>query len=185
VPQILEELLDTLAEIARDVPIVLPLHPRTRRQVEACGLGERIASGVGSVPSRGLVGLEPLSYLQMLETMAAAAFVLTDSGGIQEETTALGVPCVTLRENTERPITVSEGTNVLAGLARRDILAGLAEAQRKARDGHVPERWDGRAGERIVATLRTVATRGTERRRPVPSGGYGGLRDPAPRALTP
>jgi UDP-N-acetylglucosamine 2-epimerase (non-hydrolysing) len=162
VPEVLAELLGSLAEIARDVPVILPLHPRTRRQIEACGLGDRItnaACGTPPVPGRGLVGLEPLSYLEMLETMASAAFVLTDSGGIQEETTALGVPCVTLRENTERPITVSEGTNVLAGLSRRNILAGLAEARRKARDGRVPELWDGRAGERIVATLAAAAER--------------------------
>jgi UDP-N-acetylglucosamine 2-epimerase (non-hydrolysing) len=159
VREVLDELLGTLAEIARDVPIILPLHPRTRRQIDGYGFGGRIASLArgARVPDRGLVGLEPLSYLEMLETMAAAAFVLTDSGGIQEETTALGVPCVTLRENTERPITVSEGTNVLAGLSRRNILAGLAEARRKARAGRVPELWDGRAGERIVATLATAA----------------------------
>ena len=78
--------------------------------------------------------------------------MLTDSGGIQEETTALGVPCVTLRENTERPVTITEGTNVLAGLERRRILAGLAEARAQGRGGaRVPELWDGRAGERIVA----------------------------------
>jgi UDP-N-acetylglucosamine 2-epimerase (non-hydrolysing) len=159
VREVLDELLGTLAELARDVPIILPLHPRTRRQIDGYGFGGRIASLArgAHVPDRGLVGLEPLSYLEMLETMAAAAFVLTDSGGIQEETTALGVPCVTLRENTERPITVSEGTNVLAGLSRRNILAGLAEARRKARAGRVPELWDGRAGERIVATLATAA----------------------------
>jgi UDP-N-acetylglucosamine 2-epimerase (non-hydrolysing) len=84
--------------------------------------------------------------------------VLTDSGGVQEETTALGVPCVTLRENTERPVTISEGSNVLAGVSRAGIVAGLGEALDKtARGTRVPELWDGRAGERIAATLVAAA----------------------------
>jgi UDP-N-acetylglucosamine 2-epimerase (non-hydrolysing) len=158
-PAVLESLLDTLAEIAAETPVVLPLHPRTRDRIAAFGLGERIALArhTRGVPERGLVGVEPLTYLEMLQAMRAAAFVLTDSGGIQEETTALGVPCVTLRENTERPVTITEGTNVLAGLERRSILAALAEARRKAATGaRVPELWDGRAGERIVAALAEV-----------------------------
>ena len=156
----LQVLLDTLAEIAADVPVVLPLHPRTRARIAAFGFGERIASlgpPARGVPARGLVAIEPLSYLAMLQAMRAASFVLTDSGGIQEETTALGVPCVTLRENTERPVTISEGTNVLAGVERGAILAALAEARAKAANGaRIPELWDGRAGERIVAVLSEV-----------------------------
>jgi UDP-N-acetylglucosamine 2-epimerase (non-hydrolysing) len=157
----LESLLDTLAEIAADTPVVLPLHPRTRERITRFGLGERIVSlgrsGRGT-PARGLVGIEPLSYLEMLQAMRAAAFVLTDSGGIQEETTALGVPCVTLRENTERPVTISQGTNVLAGVERDAILAALAEARAKvARGACIPDLWDGHAGERIVAVLAGVA----------------------------
>jgi UDP-N-acetylglucosamine 2-epimerase (non-hydrolysing) len=97
-----------------------------------------------------------MSYLEMLEAMRSAAFVLTDSGGIQEETTALGVPCVTLRENTERPVTVSEGTNVLAG--SDTISDALERARRKAAAGaRVPELWDGHAGERIVAVLAEIS----------------------------
>jgi UDP-N-acetylglucosamine 2-epimerase (non-hydrolysing) len=156
-PEVLENLLGTLAEIAADVPVVLPLHPRTRERIQRFGLAERIAfvDGAGrAVPSRGLVGVEPLSYLDMLQALRSAAFVLTDSGGIQEETTALRVPCVTLRENTERPVTITEGTNVLAGVERGAVLAALAEAQRKAANGaRVPALWDGRAGMRIVAAL--------------------------------
>jgi UDP-N-acetylglucosamine 2-epimerase (non-hydrolysing) len=160
-PAALESLLDTLAEIAADTPVVLPLHPRTRERITRFGLGERIVSlgrpGRG-MPARGLVGIEPLSYLEMLQAMRATAFVLTDSGGIQEETTALGVPCVTLRENTERPVTISEGTNVLAGIERDAVLAALAEARAKvARGASIPELWDGHAGERIVAALAGVA----------------------------
>jgi UDP-N-acetylglucosamine 2-epimerase (non-hydrolysing) len=162
VPAVLEGLLDTLAEIARDLPVLLPLHPRTQRRIEELGLVERIARvgrTAGKAPRTGLIGLEPLSYLEMLHAMARAQFVLTDSGGIQEETTALRVPCVTLRENTERPVTISEGTNVLAGVERQSILEGLAAARRKAAQGRIPELWDGHAGERIVAALIPVAER--------------------------
>jgi len=154
-PDVLERLLDALAEIATDVPVLLPLHPRTRDRIARYGLEERVASLARperGVPRRGLVGVEPMSYLEMLQAMRCAAFVLTDSGGIQEETTALGVPCVTLRENTERPVTVSEGTNVLA--AHDAISDALDRARRKAgASARVPELWDGHAGERIVARL--------------------------------
>ena len=103
---------------------------------------------------KDLLGLEPLSYLEMLQALRAAQFVLTDSGGVQEETTALGIPCVTLRENTERPVTILQGTNVLAGAGRREVLDGLRAARRKVAQGaRIPELWDGRAGERIVAGL--------------------------------
>jgi UDP-N-acetylglucosamine 2-epimerase (non-hydrolysing) len=160
-PEVLADLLGTLAEIASDVPVVLPLHPRTRERIRCFGLGERIAflDGPGrTVPPRGLVGISPLSYLDMLQALRSAAFVLTDSGGIQEETTALRVPCVTLRENTERPVTISEGTNVLAGTERGAVFAALAEARRKAANGaRVPALWDGRAGERIVDALAAEA----------------------------
>jgi UDP-N-acetylglucosamine 2-epimerase (non-hydrolysing) len=158
-PDVLERLLDALAEIAADVPVLLPLHPRTRDRIARFGLEERVASLARperGVPGRGLVGIEPMSYLEMLEAMRSAAFVLTDSGGIQEETTALGVPCVTLRENTERPVTVSEGTNVLAG--SDTISDALERARRKAAAGaRVPELWDGHAGERIVAVLAEIS----------------------------
>jgi UDP-N-acetylglucosamine 2-epimerase (non-hydrolysing) len=153
---ILAEILAALGDIAADTPVLVPLHPRTRARLAAFGLAPRLVwlEGPMRAPQRGLVAVEPLSYLEMLSAMMAARFVLTDSGGIQEETTALGVPCVTVRENTERPVTVSEGTNVLAGTTRRGIVDGLAEARRKTlRSAQVPELWDGRAGERIVAVL--------------------------------
>jgi len=159
-PEVLEGILDALGEIAGEFPMLVPLHPRTRQRIEEFGLHERIAfvkRPVGKVPRRGLVALEPLSYLEMLKAMKSARVVLTDSGGIQEETTALGVPCVTLRNNTERPVTIEEGTNVLAGVTRAGILAGFAEAERKTRDGaRVPELWDGRVSERIVAVLAEI-----------------------------
>src|SRR5262249_15592920 len=136
-PDVLERLLDTLAEIGADTPVLLPLHPRTRERIARFRLGERIVwpGAARRAPLQGIVGGEPRSSLEMLQAMKTAAFVLTDSGGIQEETTALGVPCVTLRENTERPVTITEGTNTLAGLERSAILGALDEARRKAANG--------------------------------------------------
>jgi UDP-N-acetylglucosamine 2-epimerase (non-hydrolysing) len=157
---ILESLLEVLAQIAEEMPVLLPLHPRTGQKVIEFGLAERIAAvnrATARPARRGLIGLEPLSYLEMLQALSASQFVLTDSGGVQEETTALRIPCVTLRDNTERPVTVSEGTNVLAGLDPEGILAALHTARRKAaQSGRIPELWDGRAGERIVARLTEV-----------------------------
>jgi len=143
-PATLGEILAALAEIATATPILLPLHPRTRARIAAFGLAT----------APGMHLLEPLSYVEMLKATKEAAFVLTDSGGVQEETTALGVPCVTLRENTERPVTITEGSNVLAGVSRSGIVAGLESARRKVAEGtRVPELWDGHAGERIAAAL--------------------------------
>jgi len=166
----LGEILDALGAIAADMPVLLPLHPRTRQRVDAFDLGDRLlglARPSRAHPSRGLFAIEPLPYFEMLQAMQHARFVLTDSGGIQEETTALGVPCVTLRPNTERPVTITDGTNVLAGTSRQGILEGLAEAQRKtARATGAPELWDGRAGERIVAVLDALAAGAEGGRRP-------------------
>lgn len=162
-PEVLRTILDALGEIAAERPILLPLHPRTRARIESFGLGRRLThakpgNGNAVAPRRGIVALEPLPYVGMLEVLRSADCVLTDSGGIPEEATALGVPCVTLRENTERPVTITAGTNVLAGVSRRGILDGLREAKEKtAREPRVPELWDGRAGERIVARLCALA----------------------------
>jgi UDP-N-acetylglucosamine 2-epimerase (non-hydrolysing) len=140
----LGEILAALGEIAAETPLLLPLHPRTRARIE----------GFALATAPGIVVLDPLSYVEMLRATRDAAFVLTDSGGVQEETTALGVPCVTLRDNTERPVTIHEGTNILAGVTRRGILDGLAAARAKVAAGtRIPELWDGRAGERIAAAL--------------------------------
>ncbi|MCS6861812.1 MAG: UDP-N-acetylglucosamine 2-epimerase (non-hydrolyzing) [Abditibacteriales bacterium] len=147
-PSTLAWLLEVIGEIAGRIPVVFPIHPRTQRRIEEFGLQPR----VGTMPQVKITA--PLGYLDFLKLMACAKFVMTDSGGIQEETTVLGVPCLTLRENTERPETVTEGTNVLVGRDRDKI---LAEACRIL-DGHgkvgrVPERWDGKAAERIVDVL--------------------------------
>ncbi len=140
-PAQLAALLAGLGEVSAQLPVVFPVHPRTSARIAASGL---------AVPP-GLQLVEPLGYLQFLGIMAQAAVVATDSGGMQEETTALGVPCLTLRANTERPITITEGTNTLLGTdpallgpAVAEVLAG------RGKGGRVPDRWDGRAAQRIA-----------------------------------
>jgi UDP-N-acetylglucosamine 2-epimerase (non-hydrolysing) len=143
----LRALLQVLGEIARDLPLVFALHPRTRANIERFGLD-------GLIDPAHMAVLPPQGYLEMVGLMAGATVVLTDSGGLQEETTALGVPCLTLRENTERPITIEQGTNTLVGRdvqAIRDGVAQILAGQGKR--GRVPENWDGRAAERIAADL--------------------------------
>lgn len=146
-PDTLRALLGVLSEVSASLPLVFALHPRTRSNVERFGLMDMID------PQR-MVLLPPQGYLEMLGLMAGATVVLTDSGGLQEETTALGVPCLTLRENTERPITVEQGTNILVGRDRSAILAGVQDIlDGKGKRGRVPELWDGHAAERIAADL--------------------------------
>ena len=146
-PDTLRDLLETLREVAAKVPLVFALHPRTRSNIERFHL-------LGSIDATTMALLPPQGYLEMLGLMSGAALVLTDSGGLQEETTALGIPCLTLRDNTERPITVEQGTNVLVGRDRDAILGGVDEILAgKGKRGNVPELWDGRAAERIAADL--------------------------------
>jgi UDP-N-acetylglucosamine 2-epimerase (non-hydrolysing) len=142
---LLADALAQLHAVADELDVVFPAHPRTRAALEAMGLAERHAR---------LHVIEPIGYVEFLSLVASAAGVLTDSGGIQEETTFLGIPCFTLRDNTERPVTVEQGTNTLLGL-RPERIAGVpsliaASAQRPVR---VPELWDGKAAERIVGVL--------------------------------
>ncbi len=142
-PKVLRRLVDTLVEVADRVPLVFPMHPRTRGRLAETGLDARLAQG------RILV-TEPLGYLELLGMMSRARLVLTDSGGLQEETTALGVPCITLRENTERPITVDQGTNTIVGTDPGRILAAVDEVLTTGgKQGRVPELWDGQAAVRI------------------------------------
>lgn len=146
-PETLRELLGVLGEVAQRLPLVFVLHPRTRANIDRFGL-------CGLLDSTRMALLPPQGYLEMLGLMSRAALVLTDSGGLQEETTALGVPCLTLRENTERPITVEQGTNTLVGRDRAAILGGVDEIlQGRGKRGRVPEYWDGHAAERIAADL--------------------------------
>jgi UDP-N-acetylglucosamine 2-epimerase (non-hydrolysing) len=159
-PIALENVLRALGQVAATVPVVLPLHPRTRKNVEQFGLTNLLTP---------LIVLEPLGYIEMLAITEGAQCVLTDSGGIQEETTALGVPCVTLREQTERPITITHGTNRLASWPL--TAEGILDAYRDAIDEYTgdvqdgamrqPAGWDGRASERIVEAL-VAATRAAE-----------------------
>jgi len=143
----LEPLLAALREVSEKLPLVFALHPRTRANMERFGLR-------ALADSPRIVFLPPQGYLEMLGLMSWATLVLTDSGGLQEETTALGVPCLTLRDNTERPITVEQGTNTLVGRDRTAILNGVDEAlSGGGKRGRVPELWDGRAAERIAADL--------------------------------
>lgn len=149
----LRPLLECLAEVAREIPILFPAHPRTQERIARFGLGGLVRTE-WSRADKGVLMCPPVGYLEFLHLESEAAFVLTDSGGIQEETTVLGVPCLTLRENTERPITISEGTNTLVGndparilAAARAILAG------RGKQGRIPSLWDGNAAHRIVRVL--------------------------------
>lgn len=144
-------LMGLLGEVARRLPVVFPVHPRTARRI-----GDRHIPGVKMI--------DPLGYLDFIALEAAAAVVLTDSGGVQEETTALGVPCLTLRDNTERPITVDEGTNQLVGRSPTAVLKALDIVLEHGIASRCPDLWDGHAGERIAATVMETATQGSWRR---------------------
>lgn len=154
-----KDLLETLKSVSKDIPIIFPVHPRTKKQVEHFGLGDYfncLDNGTSAFidPKYGINAIEPLSYVDFLSLMTGARFVLTDSGGIQEETTILGTPCLTLRENTERPVTVDEGTNIIVGtnpMKIKEEVSNILNGSRK--NGNTPELWDGKASERIVKIL--------------------------------
>lgn len=144
-PARLHDLLERIRPLAGRMPMVFPIHPRTRRRIEEHGLNDRL---------HGYRLVDPLGYLEFLALTSHAGCVLTDSGGIQEETTVLDVPCFTLRDNTERPVTITEGTNTLVGADGRDLPAALADFFASGgKRGRVPELWDGRAGERIADVI--------------------------------
>ena len=140
-PVLLAETVAALEEVAREVAVVFPVHPRTRARLENLGLA-----------ARGVTLTEPLGYRSFLSLQADALAVVTDSGGVQEETTALGVPCFTLRDNTERPVTITHGTNTLIGLDPA-ALADIPDRLRVPREQRIPPLWDGRAGERAATVL--------------------------------
>ncbi|MSR59947.1 MAG: UDP-N-acetylglucosamine 2-epimerase (non-hydrolyzing) [Planctomycetaceae bacterium] len=147
-PDVLSRLLDVLVETSRSLPLVFPVHPRTSARIRDFGLMERFQS------APGIVQLPPLGYLDFLAMTSQARLIVTDSGGLQEESTALKVPCLTMRPNTERPITVDEGTSVLVGTdsdqLRQKIGTILGGTFKR---GNCPALWDGRASERIAAIL--------------------------------
>jgi UDP-N-acetylglucosamine 2-epimerase (non-hydrolysing) len=147
-PVIFRGLLDAIEVIQNDMPIIFPIHPRTRNNIEKFGLGQRIAE------MKNLRLVEPIGYLDFLKLNANAFVVLTDSGGLQEETTILKVPCITLRENTERPVTCEVGSNQLTGVDPKAVIAAYRNIKEgKLRIPQIPEFWDGKAAERIVKIL--------------------------------
>ncbi|MFM8439880.1 MAG: UDP-N-acetyl glucosamine 2-epimerase, partial [Acidobacteriota bacterium] len=146
-PTTLEGIITALRSISEKLPVIFPVHPRTKASMDRIGLTSEIPDSIRLV--------EPLGYLEFLSLYSEARLVLTDSGGLQEETTALGIPCLTLRENTERPITVELGTNKVVGTRPEDILSSATPiidgSSKKA--GQVPPLWDGKSAERICDTL--------------------------------
>ncbi|PPD35089.1 MAG: UDP-N-acetylglucosamine 2-epimerase (non-hydrolyzing) [Methylomonas sp.] len=143
----LVRLMEVISDVSFKLPIIFPVHPRTQQKISAAGLLTKLS------PER-VIMLPPVSYLEMLGLMQSAKLVLTDSGGLQEETTALGVPCITLRENTERPITVTEGTNTIVGTDPDKIMECVDEVLLNGgKSGRVPEYWDGDAAKRIVSEI--------------------------------
>ncbi|MBX3023937.1 UDP-N-acetylglucosamine 2-epimerase (non-hydrolyzing) [bacterium] len=153
-PAPLAAILGAAAELAGELPVILPVHPRTRARIREWGLSGFVCEPGAPPRSRVLVS-EPLGYLDFVHLLARARLVLTDSGGVQDETTVLGTPCLVLRDHSERPVTLTTGTSVLVGRDRQRILAGAHAALRRAGVGErpPPPLWDGRAGERIARVL--------------------------------
>ncbi len=151
-PETFARILQALESITQTMPVVFPVHPRTRKTIAELGLSERVRA------MKNLRVIDPLGYLDFLSLYSGSRLVLTDSGGIQEETTALGIPCLTLRENTERPITVELGTNVVVGTDPEKIVNAAAAALNGAgkKIARQPPLWDGHASERILDVLEEV-----------------------------
>jgi UDP-N-acetylglucosamine 2-epimerase (non-hydrolysing) len=150
-PRVLAGILDGIEQVSHHLPVVFPIHPRTRRRLAETGLEARLAR----VPALRLT--DPFGYIQFLGLTLDARLVLTDSGGLQEETTVLGIPCLTLRENTERPVTVTHGTNTVIGCTtERIVSSALAALDAPRQAASPPPLWDGRAAERIVQHLLTL-----------------------------
>ncbi len=141
-------ILDAFGEIQKKIKIVFPIHPRTKKRIEEFGLNNKIRK------MKNFKIVDALGYLDFLKLMSESKFVLTDSGGIQEETTILKIPCITLRETTERPITVTEGTNIIVGSNKEKIIKeSLKIIKGKEKKGKIPKFWDGKAAERIANIL--------------------------------
>lgn len=147
-PDLIKSLVECFIEISNDLKLVFPIHPRTKHNLDKFGLMPLLKDALN------ITLLEPLGYLNFLSLISRAAVLLTDSGGIQEETTFLGVPCITLRKNTERPVTVTEGTNYLIGTNTRKICETVSLIlEGKSKNSRIPKYWDGSAGDRIIKIL--------------------------------
>jgi UDP-N-acetylglucosamine 2-epimerase (non-hydrolysing) len=161
-PDSLQNIIAGLWELGKDCPIIFPVHPRTQKRIREFGIdldsnaatqnGSRAPKNAGA----GMILIDPLGYLDFLCLMKNAWIVVTDSGGIQEETTCLGIPCVTVRENTERPVTVQKGTNIIAGTSREGIRAAIRTQSHRKTEVTIPMHWDGKAATRIVEVLARV-----------------------------
>lgn len=145
---ILHELITAIQHIGKDIPVIFPIHPRTLSNINKFGLGYEFTE------KNNIRLIEPQGYLEFMNLMANAKLVLTDSGGIQEETTILNIPCLTLRTSTERPITIEQGTNKLVGVSSKDIISAYGHIQKNNRNSNaIPELWDGSAAHRIVSEI--------------------------------
>lgn len=159
----LQHILEAIKVISSEIPVIFPIHPRTKKQIDRFNLANYLHDisnpNLQFVPiERGIYSIDPLSYLDFIHLVANSKFVLTDSGGLQEETTVLGVPCLTLRENTERPVTVVEGTNVIVGTEKTRIISeSLKIVEGRGKKGKRPKFWDGKTSERIIRILATGA----------------------------
>jgi len=152
----LHNIFEALSEVSKELPVIFPIHPRTRNKMVEFGLDKLpfINNQDLQLVRNGLSMIEPLGYLDFLNLMANARLVMTDSGGMQEETTVLGIPCITLRSNTERPITIDEGTNRLVGSNKNNIIKECMQAiHGNAYESCIPELWDGNAARRIVDVI--------------------------------
>ena len=160
-PDSLREIMSALAKVAKDIPIIFPVHPRTRKRLEQMnGSAPNIRLRSGPIEANGIYGLEPLGYHEFMALIAGARVVLTDSGGIQEETTFLNVPCLTLRHNTERPVTVTHGTNRIIGTSPAAIMEESARILNSSRpELSPPPLWDGGASDRILSVLCATLSR--------------------------
>jgi UDP-N-acetylglucosamine 2-epimerase (non-hydrolysing) len=148
VKETFEKVISALEKIQKQIQIVFPIHPRTKARISEFGMAEKFERMTNFVVT------EPLGYLDFLNLESNCKFVLTDSGGLQEETTVLGIPCLTLRENTERPVTITEGTNTLVGIDPEKIIAeSMKILSGKGKSGGIPKFWDGKAAGRIVEII--------------------------------
>ena len=157
VPEVFDGILEALAEVSKNIPVVFPVHPRTKKRLAEFGFLDKFSSVFKTPPAeRGILLIDPVKYTEFLALEMKSLFVLTDSGGIQEETTFLGVPCLTLRNNTERPVTLEVGTNILVGTDPHRIIEESAKILRgEGKKGAIPELWDGKASHRIAKIIKT------------------------------